>query len=99
MGCPIDCIADNSHADWEGLCDHLRDFHGKISLNLVLLLLLVSFVNFASAGSELMYISIIKNIRSSLTNIHGFQLLELLPYFIKITFFICTIRMNLLLLK
>ena len=36
---------------------------------------------------ELMYISLIENIRSSLTHLHGFQLLVLLPQFIEITFF------------
>ena len=52
-------------------------FHGTISLNLVLLLLLV---NYASGFRfELMYISLIINIRSSLTYLHGFQLLVLLP--------------------
>ena len=34
-----------------------------------------------------MYISLIKNIKSSLTHLHGFQLLVLLSWFIKITFF------------
>ena len=35
---------------------------------------------------ELMYISLIDNIRSSLTHLHGFQLFVLLPSFIEITF-------------
>ena len=52
-------------------------FHGTISLNLVLLLLLVNFVS--GFRFELMYISLIINIRSSLTYLHGFQLLVLLP--------------------
>ena len=51
--------------------------HGRISLNLVLLLLLVNFVS--RFRLELMYISLIENIRSSLTYLHGFQLLVLLP--------------------
>ena len=34
-----------------------------------------------------MYISLIKNIRPSLTYLHGFQLLVLLSWFVKITFF------------
>ena len=30
---PFHCIAyDYSHADWDGLRDHLRDVHGRISL-------------------------------------------------------------------
>ena len=61
-------------------------FYGTISLHLVLLLLLVNFVSGFRLG--LMYISlIIISIRSNLTNLHGFQLLVLLPQFIEITFF------------
>ena len=46
-------------------------FHARISLNLVLLLQ----VNFVSGFTlELMYISFIVSIRSSLTHLHGFQL-------------------------
>ena len=48
---------------------------------------------------ELMYISLIESIRSSLTHLHGLQLLVLLPQFIEITFFVCTKRINLLNLK
>ena len=77
MGCPFHCIAyDYSHTDWDSLCDHLRDVHGRISLNLVLLLLLVNFVS--GFRLELMYISLIISIRSSLIHLHGFQLLVLL---------------------
>ena len=35
---------DYSHADWDGLCDHLRDASRGMSLNSVFLLLLVNFV-------------------------------------------------------
>ena len=35
---------------------------------------------------ELIYISLIENVRSSLIHLHGFQLLVLLPLFIEITF-------------
>ena len=52
-------------------------FHERISLNLVLLLLLVNFVS--GFRLELMYIFLMENIRSSLTLLHGFQLLVLLP--------------------
>ena len=53
-------------------------FHGRISLNSVLLLLLlVSFVS--GFRLEFMYISLIINIKSNLTHLHGFQLLVLLP--------------------
>ena len=72
-------------------------FYGKISLSLVLLLLLANFVSWLRL--ELMYISLIIRIRSSLTYLHGFQLLVLLPWFIEITFFICSKRINLLSLK
>ena len=52
-------------------------FHGRISLNSVLLLLLVNFVS--GFRLELIYISLMENIRSSLIHLHGFQLLVLLP--------------------
>ena len=42
-----------------------------------------------------MHISFTLCIRSSLTYLHGFQLLVLLPLFIKITFYVCTNRINL----
>ena len=53
---------------------------GWISLNLVL--------NVASGlRLELMYLSLILNIRSSLTHFHGFQLLVLLLQLMEVTFF------------
>ena len=67
-------------------------FNGCITLNLVLLLLLVNFVS--GFRLELMYISLIVNIRSSLFHFHGFQLIVLLPLSIEITFSICTNRIN-----
>ena len=51
----------------------------------VLLLLLMNFVS--GFKLELMYMSRIVSIRSSLTHFHGFQLLVLVPEFIEITFF------------
>ena len=43
---PFHCTAyDYSCADWDSLRDDLRDVHGRISLNSVLLLLLVKFVS------------------------------------------------------
>ena len=66
-------------------------FHGNISLNSVLLLLLVNFVS--GFRLELMHISLIKNIRSSLTHLHGFQVLVPLPEFIQNTFF-CLYQQN-----
>ena len=52
-------------------------FHGRISLNLVLPLLLVN--SLCGFRLELMYISLIENIRSNLIHHHGFQLLALFP--------------------
>ena len=69
-------------------------FHRRISLSLVLLLLLVNFMSGFRLG--LMYISLIENIRSSFTHLHGFLLL---PQLIEITFFVCIKRINLLILK
>ena len=64
-------IADEySCADSYGLRDHLRDVHGRISLSLVLLLLLVNFV--IGLRLELMHISLIENTKLSLTHLHGF---------------------------
>ena len=63
---------DYSRADLDGLRDHLRDVPWE-----ALLMLLVNFgIGFRL---ELMYISLIVSIRSSLTHIHGVQLLLLLP--------------------
>ena len=72
-------------------------FHGKISLNSVLQLLLVIFVD--GLRLELVFISLIVNIRSNLAHLYDFQQLMLLPYFIEITFFVYTNRINLLNLK
>ena len=46
-----------------------------------------------------MYMSLIVNTRSSLTHLHGFQLLVLLPQLIEITFLVFTNRISLLNLK
>ena len=70
------CIGDYFRVVWDGLCYHLRDVHGGISLNSVLLLLLVNLVSRFSL--ELMYISLIASIKSSLIHLHDFQLLVLL---------------------
>ena len=50
-------------------------FHGRISSNLVLLLLLVNFVS--GFRLELMYISLVVSIMSSVTYLHGFRLFVL----------------------
>ena len=62
-------------SNWDGLRDHLRDvpWDARIYLYLVLLLLLVNFVS--RFRMELMYISLIGSIRSSLAHLHDFQLL------------------------
>ena len=59
-------------------------FHGRISLNLILLLLVVNFVS--GFRLEWMYMSLIINTRSSITHPHGFQQFVLLPWLIKIIF-------------
>ena len=55
----------------------LEMFHGRISLNLVLLLLLANFVS--GFWLELMYIFLTENIKSSFTHLHHFLLLVVLP--------------------
>ena len=76
---PFHQIAYNySHVDFDGLHEHLRDvlWEGILELSALLLLLL----NFVSGFRfELMSISLIVSIRSSLTHLHGFQLPVLLP--------------------
>ena len=72
-------------------------FHERISLNSVLLLLLINSVS--EFRLELMYISLIVSIKSNLNHFHGFWQLVLLPWFIEITSFISTNRINLLNLK
>ena len=61
------------------------------------MLLLVNFVS--GFRLEFMYMSFIESIRSRLFHLHGFQLLVLLPQCIEITCFVCTKRINLVILK
>ena len=68
---------DYSRADWDGLRNHLRDVPWEDIFKLGASLLLVNFVS--GFRLELMYISLIENIRSNLVHLHGFQLLLLLP--------------------
>ena len=76
---PFHCVAyDYSHADWDGLCDRLRDVLWEDIFKLS--------ASAAAAGEfcewvrlELMYISLIASIRSNLTHLHGVQQLVLLP--------------------
>ena len=88
---------DNSHADWDGLRDHLRDVPWEDIFKLDASAAASEFCQWVQVG--MMYISHTENIRSSLIHLHGFQLLALLRYFIEIIFFVCTKRMNLLILK
>ena len=69
-------------------------FLRRIYLKLVLLLLLVN--SLSGFILQLMYISLIVNVRSTLTNFHGLQLLVVLSYLIKFAFFVCTIKVILL---
>ena len=70
---------DYSCVDWDSLCDHLRD---------VLWEDIFKLGTSAAAASEFcewvqncidIYISLIENIKSRLTHLHGFLLLLLLP--------------------
>ena len=65
---------DYSHADWDGLCDHLRDVPWEDVFKL-------GASGAASEFCEWVQVSyiLIENIMSTLTHLHGFQLLLLLP--------------------
>ena len=78
---------DYSRADWDGLRDHFRDVLWKM-------LLLVSFVS--GFRLELMYLSLIKIIRSSFIHLHGFRLLVLAAIVHRNH---CTEEKNLLILR
>ena len=68
-------------------------FHGNISLNSVLLLLLVNFMS----GFRLELIVLHLKYKVKLhAHLHGFRLLALLPDFVETTFFVCVNRINLL---
>ena len=64
---------DYSQADWDGLGDHLRDIPWEDIFKLSDSAAASEFVS--GFRLELMYISLIESIRSSLTNLHRFQLL------------------------
>ena len=69
-------MTDYSHADWDGLRDHLRD----IPWENIFKLSTSAAANFvAGITLELMYTSLIVSIRSNLAHLHGFQQLVLLP--------------------
>ena len=88
---------DCSRADWDGLRDHLRDILWDDILKLSASAAASEFCEWF--GMECMYITVIVSIRSNLAHLHGFQLLVLLPWFVEITFFVNTNRINLLNLK
>ena len=91
------CIAyDYSCAEQDGLRNHLRDVPWGVTFKLGASAAAREFCEWLQVGIDV-YILLIKNIRSSLIHLHGFQLVVLLPQFIEITFFICTKRRNLIL--
>ena len=68
---------DYLRADWDGLPDDLKDVPWE---NIFKLSASDAASDFVSGFRlELMYISLIESIRSSLTHLHGFQLFVLLP--------------------
>ena len=75
---PLHGIAyDYSRGDWDGLCDHLRDIPLEDIFKLGAFAAAASkFCEWFQVGIDI-YIFIIKNIKSSLTHLHGFQLLVL----------------------
>ena len=64
-------------------------FLGRISLSSVLLLLVLNFMS--GCRLELMYISLIVNVRPRLTHLHDFQLIVLLPWLLEIPFLVCIV--------
>ena len=66
---------DYSCADWDGLHDHLRDVLWEDIFKLNASAAAKEFCEWVQVG----IITLIENIRSSLTHLHGFQLLVLLP--------------------
>ena len=65
---------DYSCADWDSLHDHLRDVPWEDIFKLI-----ASAAFLSRFRLELIYTSLTESIRSSLTHLHGFQLLVLLP--------------------
>ena len=69
---------DYSCADWDGLRDHLRDVPWENIFKLGASAAASEFCEWVEAGIDIC-ISLIVSIRSSVTHLHGFQLLVLLP--------------------
>ena len=76
-----------------GLWDHLRDVPWDNIFKISASAAASEFCELVQV--ELMYISLIISIRSSIVHLHGFQLLVLLPQLIEISFFVCSNIINL----
>ena len=85
---------DYSCADWDCLCDHLRDITWKDIFKFSVSAAVCGFCERVHVGISV-YFSHCKYQVMLITNLHGFQLLVLLPWLIKIAFFFCTNRINL----
>ena len=68
---------DYSRADWDSFCDHLRDVPWEDIFKLHASAAARKFCECVQV--RIMFISLIESIRSSLTHLHGFQLVVLLP--------------------
>ena len=62
---------DYSRADWDSLCDHLRDFPWKDIFNFGASAAANEFCESLQVGIDV-YISLIESTRSSLNHLHGF---------------------------
>ena len=76
-GMPRFIAYDYSRADWNGLYDHLGDVPWEDIFKLRTSAAVSEFCEWVQVG--MMYISLIVSIKSSLTRLHGFQLLVQLP--------------------
>ena len=70
---------DYSRADWNGLPDHLRDFLWEHIFKLSAFAAASEFYERVQVGTDIYIDDLIVIIRSSLTHLHGFQLVVLLP--------------------
>ena len=64
-------------ADWDDLCNHLRDVPWEDNFKVSISAATSEFCKWVRL--ELMYTSLIASIRSNLIHLHGFQQLVLLP--------------------
>ena len=88
---------DYSRANWDGLCDHLRNVPWEGIFKLITSAAASEFCELVQVGIDV-YIPH-RKYQVKPHFLHGFELLVLLPQFIEITFFVCTERINLLILK